>query len=40
MIDHETLQDAVANRRAEALTFDGLEYARLLEPVNHYRADQ
>ncbi|WP_018138433.1 MULTISPECIES: RNA ligase [unclassified Thioalkalivibrio] len=36
MIDHETLQDAVANRRAEALTFDGLEYARLLEPVNHY----
>ncbi|WP_018876980.1 RNA ligase [Thioalkalivibrio sp. ALE31] len=36
MIDRDTLQDAIANHRAEALTFDGLEYARLLEPVNHY----
>lgn len=36
MIDHATLQQAIANERAEALAFDGLEYARLLDRVNRY----
>ncbi|WP_038051473.1 RNA ligase [Thioalkalivibrio sp. ALJ1] len=36
MIDRDTLQQAIEHHRAEVLKFEGLEYARLLEPVNHY----
>ena len=36
MIDPNTLQQAVEHHRAERLSFEGLEYARLLEPVNHF----
>lgn len=36
MIDHATLQEAIEQRRAEPLNYMDLEYARLLETVNHY----